>query len=184
MGDILKCNFTIKEIKNPLLKSFLNDPSHAQLFEMYKYNPNHSNYKRLDVAFKEFHFKVIAISYLATSIYYEAKHFDRKIRMHNEQHKLILDESAKEGGENLKDIVGKLSTFSTTPRSLEESFHSIELQEVVSQLSDRQKDILFDLFVLGYNEKEIAKKLDVSQQAVSKSKQSAIKKMRNLLVSE
>ncbi|SHH41981.1 sigma-70 family RNA polymerase sigma factor [Tepidibacter thalassicus] len=53
------------------------------------------------------------------------------------------------------------------------------LNEFLDKLSNRQRYILQKIYIYGYTESEIAKKLQISRQAVNKTKKKALKKLQN-----
>lgn len=56
-----------------------------------------------------------------------------------------------------------------------------DVYKALSRLTERQKTILYQYYFEGFNDTEIAKHLKVSQQSVSKSRASALKKMRGMI---
>ncbi len=52
------------------------------------------------------------------------------------------------------------------------------IRKAIMNLSERQKEILSFSFIQNMKDKEIAKKLKVSQQSVSKTKKAALNKLR------
>jgi RNA polymerase sigma factor (sigma-70 family) len=54
----------------------------------------------------------------------------------------------------------------------------LRLREAVAKLEKQQREVIIDLFVLGMRQREVAKKLGISQQAVSKVKKKALAKLK------
>jgi RNA polymerase sigma factor (sigma-70 family) len=54
----------------------------------------------------------------------------------------------------------------------------LRLREAVEKLEKQQREVIIDLFVLGMRQREVAKKLGISQQAVSKVKMKALAKLK------
>jgi RNA polymerase sigma factor (sigma-70 family) len=54
----------------------------------------------------------------------------------------------------------------------------LRLREAVDKLEKQQREVIIDLFVLGMRQREVAKKLGISQQAVSKVKMKALAKLK------
>jgi len=57
---------------------------------------------------------------------------------------------------------------------------SIDLKIALSKLSKRYREVIYLYFYYQYTEAEIAKKLNISKQAVSKIKMKALKQLREL----
>jgi len=55
------------------------------------------------------------------------------------------------------------------------------LYKAIKSLNKRQQQILYLAYVINISDTEISKKLNVSQQAISKSKNNALAKVRRLI---
>lgn len=68
--------------------------------------------------------------------------------------------------------------FILTPEQFCESIEDIALFNAFSALSDRQKEVITLVYAVGLLDSEIAHVFGVSQQAITKSRISALRKMR------
>jgi len=64
---------------------------------------------------------------------------------------------------------------------LEQHIQHPMLFKAIQSLNQRQQQILYLAYVLNISDTEISKKLNVTQQAVSKSKNNALAKVRRLI---
>lgn len=64
---------------------------------------------------------------------------------------------------------------------LEETFEDIKLYQAVINLTSKQRKILYLLYIRELSEKEIARHMSVTQQAVSKVHRKAINKLKEVM---
>lgn len=57
--------------------------------------------------------------------------------------------------------------------------NNLMIEELFKMLTENQKDIIVSKFFLGYSDQEIAKEFNISRQAVNKTKNKALEKMKN-----
>ena len=69
-------------------------------------------------------------------------------------------------------------TSSTDAAHLESFFEDEKLYSIVSNLTQRQKDIIHALFIENQTESEVAERLGVTKQAVNKVKNQTLKKIK------
>jgi RNA polymerase sigma factor (sigma-70 family) len=163
---------------NRVIDEFLKFPDNKILFDEFQSTKDEKVKALIDERFKLFYQRYRIISYLIKVLHYESKHFDKKIRLHNDRNQLVLSSNP-----NLLEIEKQNEND-----SLEVSSHSIvdhitdeKLLASVRRLTDRQQQVLSLAFIQQMSDTEIALHLGVTQQAVSKAKKISINKIREEL---
>ena len=158
---------------NKLIHSFLQDPEHQKLYSEYLQNPDETNKELIESKFRLHVMKIKILSYFSKVISYEAQRFDRKIRTtstlpllgdDNEEYPYMIDEPQE--------------TF--TDPFLENHFENERLYNIVSNLNDDNKKLLYLLYVKDLDEAQTAERLGITQQGVNKRKNNLLKKIRKL----
>jgi RNA polymerase sigma factor (sigma-70 family) len=172
---------------NKIMKNFLSIEENQKLFESYKREPTEEKKKLLNKKYKKFAKTIRAISYLNKTIHFESKKMDQRIRIHNQRFQLILDKpTTKEDNTNLVDLVVDESIEKQfdeiTSEQLEDYINNPNVANSIKKLTEKQKNILYLLYVKNLKANEIAKITKVSQQSVSKTKNKAIEKIRSGLI--
>ncbi|HEY4552273.1 MAG TPA: sigma-70 family RNA polymerase sigma factor [Bacillaceae bacterium] len=169
-------------ITNPLLLNFLNKGDNRKLYDDYCRQPSPETKELLNKRFADFYYEVRMISYLSKIIHFEAKKFDAKIRKHYKRYKLVLDNSVNPADEHLVFSQYLADDHSNHESSascrLEDHIQDPTLNKAVRKLTERQKEVLYWSIVEEMKDIEIAAKLNVSQQAVSKTRNNALLKLR------
>ncbi|MFD1738722.1 sigma-70 family RNA polymerase sigma factor [Bacillus salitolerans] len=164
---------------NRIFSSFLDDIHNQFLLILSLFS--YKNYPFvLDDVFRKHFFEYRFISYLTTYFYYESVQFDKKVRKRNEKECAILD-SPIDDGITLKDSIATKGEVTSKKETFKETVTNDLLVESFKALSALQQDILNFYYVEGYKEREISEMLNISQQAVSKSKRKAIDKLKKLM---
>lgn len=98
---------------------------------------------------------------------------------------MILDQNIDERGGKFLDLVADEQCyydveFNTPVESseLEMIFEDKQLYDIVSTLTEKQKKILYLLFVKNWTEEELAIELGVSKQAINKVKNYTLRKIK------
>ena len=171
--------------RHPVVRAFLQKKSHRQLLEKAVNEPSEENRAKLDQVFKEFYTEVRLIKYVSVVLHNTARTFDKKYRLLNKRFSLSLDEPLKnEEKGTLVDFV-----VSDEPQDplfskhtvLEDYVDNPKLYAALQHLTDREKEVLKMVFVFDLKVTEIAKIMNVSHQAVSKTKLKALHKLRKYL---
>lgn len=167
------------DIKNPLLLNFLEIEENMNLYCDYCNTQSAESKELLNKRFVQFYYEVRMISYLSKIIHYEAKKFDANIRKHNQRYMLILDNSVKEYEQVHTQIDELFSTKESSPiYHLEDFIQNPKLASAIKKLTRREKEVLYWSFIEEMKDIEIAAKFQVSQQAISKTKNKALLKLR------
>lgn len=175
--------------KNPLLTAFLEEQEHLELYEQYIKTPSNWLKKLIDQRFIKFYVRIRAISYFSKLIYFTARQYDKERRKYENRFALILDhhhDGMKADGSNtLKELIVDESASSVLNNyfniELEQYFQHPLLFKAIKSLNKRQQQIIYLAYVINFSDTEISKSLNVSQQAISKSKNNALAKVRRMI---
>ncbi|QST00689.1 sigma-70 family RNA polymerase sigma factor [Pontibacillus sp. ALD_SL1] len=172
---------------NRAVEAFLRKPEHQELLKEYVDSPNQTRKDHLDKAFKVYYFGLRFTSYLNKSLYFQSVNYDKRMRRFAEHNTLTLDQSVgDEDGITFKDQLvseGEI-LYMEAPTSLKDCIEDDLLLEAYFSLTDKQREVLDMAYLYELKDTEIAKRMDTSQQAVSKSRKKALKKLRSLLSNE
>lgn len=163
---------------------FLEDEKNNVIYSRYLNEPNQKNATELNETYKKFERQMIVRGYLKKTIEYEARRFDKKIRS-AEKEKTSLDKVVYGTEIAISELLidGKSTTAYETiyHEDLSQIFEDVRLAEGVANLTEKQREVLYMIYILELSEKEIAKRMNVTQQAISKVRKAAIKKMRETI---
>lgn len=165
-------------IKNPLLVNFLNQDNNAFLFEKYKESNSPELEYILNQNFYQFYYKIRVLSYFSKIIDFEAKRYDKKLRDHNKKFSLLLD---KPSDDNNREGSNKWKQDNSTSGPLPLTIEDIFSIDIMNELTHKQKKILTMVYMRDLKDTEIAKLLGVSQQSITKTKKTALDKLRRLI---
>lgn len=180
------------QFKNPLLKAFLADAEHLELYKQYCRTPNDCIKKMINDRFVRFYIRIRAVAYFSKIIHYTARHFDIERRKYDQRYVLNLDSTGNEskngnneGSITLKELIvdesATKSFYEQIEDDLEQHIQNPNLYKAIVSLNERQKQILYLSFIINYSDTEISKKLNVTQQAITKSKNNALAKVRRMI---
>lgn len=171
---------------NTLLKNFLHEnEDREELLDNLKLNKDKQDFENLLDEFNSYLFKMYAVSYIKNTVQKKAidikKNIFKQIKKNNEE--LILssdpDDSSKYNIDNLQD---ESDDFVETIINKGCDFKGIisdkELLASIESLTDKQKEVLFLLFIKNLDEKSIAHERHVSIQSVNKVKLKALNHLR------
>lgn len=168
-------------VESRIFKEFLKESYHEKLFSQYKREPTPQNQKKLEEAFQKFSRKIIAISYLRKVIHYESRNFDKKIRNEKKKELLILNQPI----ENDLFLIDLFEDEGLNQKmeceisnDIKDHLMNHDLLKAIKSLTPKQKEVLYLYFVKELKDVEIAKKMKVSQQAVSKLRNKALQKLK------
>ncbi|WP_107936510.1 sigma-70 family RNA polymerase sigma factor (plasmid) [Ureibacillus chungkukjangi] len=162
---------------------FLKNEKNNFLYLKYLYEPNVRNAVELNEAYKKYERQLIVRSYLKKAINFEAKKFDQKIR-NNEKQNTPIDQTEEDGKKLIDMLIDAESERiydELWNTKLEETFEDIKLYQAVINLTSKQRKILYLLYIRELSEKEIARHMSVTQQAVSKVHRKAINKLKEVM---
>lgn len=149
-----------------VIKSFLEIPENKMVFnQVIELNENSKAIEELNRRFKEFFLEIKLRKYISTIIHNTVVELD--MRTKKKEQMLVLYDEKIQYKESYVDI-----------ESLVSIFEDERIKAVLKSLTEREKTIITLLYVKDQKEVEIAKHLNISQQAVSKTKHRAIRKIR------
>ncbi|WP_025683860.1 sigma-70 family RNA polymerase sigma factor [Paenibacillus maysiensis] len=165
--------------RKKIINEFLNDPEHYALFKESIMSPSDANNKELDEKFKQFFLELRFTTYISSLIHYASIDFDKKQRRIRKRNVLLPEEDSH----NLFKDVCTQYEFLKDKRTvkIEDVVTSSKLHKAISLLTEKEKSILSASYVMNCSDTEIAKNNNVSQQAVSKTRTRALKKLRDFL---
>lgn len=171
-------------INNELVISFLKIPTNKEKYMDTIINPTTENMKELDMLFKHFYFKIRFISHISSTLKFNSINFDKKLRLIQSRFSLTLDAkiNANEGQETFLDLVadeqaeGHFSEVKLKD-NLDDYVISPILYDALNSLTKKQKEIISLAYAEGLSDTEIGRRLNKSQQAVSKTHKKALENM-------
>ncbi|MBD8501118.1 sigma-70 family RNA polymerase sigma factor [Paenibacillus arenosi] len=141
--------------------------------------------QRLEENFRKHFFRIRFVKYLVSTIKFCAIDQFRANQRNDTRHPLIFDQPTRE--EQSTATLGELlsaqvepttNSLISDPEQFIENISNEALECAYSQLTPHQKVVITLGYGMSYRDNEIAKLLGVSPQAVGKSRNSALKKMR------
>ena len=170
-----------KIIESHVFSRFLEEEGNIVIYFKYLREPSKKNAIELNETYKKFERQMIVRGYLKKTIEYEARRFDKKIR--NAEKETVSLDKVVDGteitiSELLIDEESSLAYEVIFNRDLNEFFEDVSLIKCIASLTEKQKKVVYMLYVMELSEKEVAKQMNVTQQAISKVHRAAIKKIR------
>lgn len=167
-----------------MVERFFSYPQNEHLLRSYLDNPSPEGWKKLEEAFVNFCFEVRFTKYLSSTIKFAYMDFERK-RRRAERNMAILDMPAHEDHD---ETIGERYVsrnddeiwliLRPDPQKMLDSLSNETICKAFSGLTQNQKIILTFSYAMGYLDKEIAEKMSVTPQAVSKARNAALSNLR------
>jgi RNA polymerase sigma factor (sigma-70 family) len=178
-----------EELENPVIKNFLKQEENYNLLVQAISCPNNENKERLNVEFQEYYAVIRLTHYISMMIHHYARDYYLRLKKNSNFHQLILDKPSKEGDSSaatLVELLGKdngevMDILLGNSKSLLEVITDQKLFKLFKELSERQQLILNLFFIYQMNLTEISKVLGISQQAVSKTFNKTLEKLKSLM---
>lgn len=114
------------------------------------------------------------VGYITSLLHFNSINYDKKKRKDNERFRLILDDAEEEMVQSEVSI----NIDYTEYLKLEDQISDDELYYDFMKLTNREREILEYFVYHELNDTEISRILHVSQQSVSKTKKTALEKLR------
>ena len=157
-----------------LKRQFLRMPPHQALYEHYQETQDPDLQEELNQAYSDFVNYTVLLSLIQTNLKYRSLHV--RERLYQNTQELVSEESLEYA----------LNQQQADPNPLfvdhwESVLTDDQLLEAVSSLTERQQQVLWLLFIEGLPATEARKHLAISDQAVSKTKQRALEKVKQQL---
>ncbi|WP_431811956.1 sigma-70 family RNA polymerase sigma factor [Lysinibacillus sp. FW12] len=153
-----------------ILNNFLTIEQNKKLYEEYKINLDKRVLDILENEFKKFYSKIIIVSYFSKALHFAAQKYDQGIKKYRR-----FEDELFERNENVFYID---EYKEHEPDNIANYVEDQDISESITNLKDRQKQILYLHFIREMTEAEIARVLNISQQAVNKAKNKAIDEIR------
>ena len=161
--------------KQRIIDEFLSYPDNQKLYDDYLDSQSDDLKEKLDKEFKKFYQNIRILSYVIKMLHYESKRLDKKERDYRRKNDLTFDLYSENFQIPYADLINETDDIS-------EVITSEKLFLCIQNLSQRQKDILSLVYIKQFTDKEIAKELQISQQAVSKSRKKILEIIRKELL--
>lgn len=182
------CHFFkfIKENKqflnNPIIKDFLSKRNNYQLFKRSICNPTFQNKELLDKTFRSFYFQLRFTAYVSSTLYFHGINLDKKIRETNYRFQVTLDQAVNDNSElSYKDLIEYHEDFEIESDNILDYIINPILYEALQNITFNQRKILYLVYIKGFTDSEVSILLKKSQQAVSKSRNKALKKIKSFM---
>ncbi|MGD9676782.1 MAG: sigma factor-like helix-turn-helix DNA-binding protein [Vulcanibacillus sp.] len=172
-------------MKNNIVSQFLDEEYNRGIFAIALFGEKEL-VDLLNERFRKFYFEYRFIAYICKLLYFEAINFDRGKRKLIESEPLIVDKRIKEDSElTFSDTIFKEELeFEFKSNTLDDCIIDEQLYMTYKNLKENQRQILYLKYYTLLKDTEIAKKLNVTRQAVSKSRNKALITLRNSLREE
>jgi len=161
--------------KQRIIDEFLSYPDNQKLYDDYLDSQSDDLKEKLDKEFKKFYQNIRILSYVIKMLHYESKRLDKKERDYRRKNDLTFDLYSENFQIPYADLINETDDIS-------EVITSEKLFLCIQNLSQRQKDILSLVYIKQFTDKEIARELQISQQAVSKSRKKILEIIRKELL--
>jgi len=171
VGGVIK----VSSDKQKIIDEFLSYANHQKLYDEYLNTQSEELKAQLDKEFKKFYQNIRILSYVIKMLHYESKRLDKKEREYRRKNELSLDPYTENYQIPYVELVNETNDIS-------EVITSEKLFLCIQNLSQRQKDILSLVYIKQLTDKEIARELQISQQAVSKSRKKILEIIRKELL--
>ncbi|MEC0330091.1 MULTISPECIES: sigma-70 family RNA polymerase sigma factor [Paenibacillus] len=174
--------------ENRVIQSFFRDESNIIL--LLKSQAGQADHQMaLETGFRKHYFQIRFTRYLSSTIKYAALERLRFYRKIDRRNPLIFDVPLSDGrgGRSLGEaLTGSVDLFPSdpavaSPEQFQETFTNPCLFNAFSKLSAKQQIIVTMSYALCYKDHEIAAQLNISPQAVNKTRNLALKKLRQML---
>lgn len=156
-----------------LIQHFLDSSDHQYFWE-------HGYTDKLDEAFRTFFLDVKKRVFMQKTIYWTAIHYDKRERKRRDRFPLAVD-TEEEASQAQLPAVAFTEQAKSFSRELAGHIEDPELYDIIQQRPQKEQAVLYALYVEGSTMAEAARAMNISQQAVSKIKQKALRILKTHL---
>ncbi|UUZ83509.1 hypothetical protein LJK88_06520 [Paenibacillus sp. P26] len=174
--------------KNPAIRGFFADPEHMDLLAKTLLCQSAENRDKLELAFRRYFFQIRFTKYLCSLIKFCDIDYHRKRIKEEHRHPLVFDSPVDDSGEStLGELLCSISKAiedelpAKDPVSFQQSIVDESLYFAFGRLTDKQKLVITLAYSTCALDTEIATLLRISQQAITKTRISALRKMRTYI---
>ena len=177
MATFFDNNPTLAE--QQIFQGFLEHDEYRHIFIQAICFPGNQTFRKLDEAFKNHYTNVQFTQYLSKTLYWTSVQYDQYQREHKDNQPLIMD--------NLHNIGISCYLHKDTSDTITETkdlgtwSEDLTLTKALRQLTPKQQTVIIERYGYERTNNEIARLLNVSPQAVSRTHLHAIKRLRTLL---
>jgi DNA-directed RNA polymerase specialized sigma24 family protein len=170
---------------NSVIQGFFTDPEHVRLLAQHLLCPSPENSNQLEAAFRRYFFRIRFTKYLCSLIRFCNIDYHRKRTREEQRSRLVFDSAIDDSGEatlgellysDSKAIEDEMPVWD--PASFQQSFADEALFFAFNRLTAKQKLVITLAYSSCALDTEIAALLRISQQAITKTRLSAIRKLR------
>ncbi|SFQ03872.1 sigma-70 family RNA polymerase sigma factor [Salibacterium halotolerans] len=174
--------------EHSVMQQFLQDEHCREQLIQAVCAPTPENQAALDKAFASFYAEVRFTSYMLKTLYWRAVRYDQKQKRRTRRQPLIMDRPlSTEQSVTIKDSFAAPGTPDSEEKMQEEALDLRQyagdslLYNALNQLTSRQHSALYQKYIEEKTDKTIAAQWNISAQAVHKTRQAALSKLRSFL---
>lgn len=158
-------------IENKVIQSFLQVPENKELYKQVIELNDENSLKELNKMFKDFFLEIRLLKYISTIIHNSVIEMDIRYR---KKEQILVPYNEQLHDKETFEIVND-------SRELNEFLEDGKMIGCLNVLTEKEKNILSLIYMKELKEGEIAMSLNISQQAVSKTKRRALQKIREMV---
>ncbi|MBE9916355.1 sigma-70 family RNA polymerase sigma factor [Paenibacillus donghaensis] len=176
-----------KILRNPVVRGFFENQGNMELLARQLTSPTPEASQMFEAAFRRYFFRIRFTKYLSSLIKFCDIDYHRKRTLQEQRHPLVLDRPVDDGESTLGEFMYSISTvleedtFLSDPAKFQYSFDNEALFHAFNRLTDKQKLIITLAYSTCAMDKEIADLLHISQQAITKTRLTALRKMKKYI---
>ncbi|AXF56200.1 sigma-70 family RNA polymerase sigma factor [Salicibibacter kimchii] len=160
-----------------IFQSFLEDDENLRIFIQAICVPGTHAFRKLDEAFKNHYANVQFTQYLSKTLYWTSVQYDQHHREHRNHQRLTMDNLYDHPSNDMPNLITETNDLGTWS-------DDVALTNALRQLTDKQQTVITERYGYERTNNEIARLLNVSPQAVSRTHLHALKRLRSLLKKE
>ncbi|MGY4688312.1 sigma-70 family RNA polymerase sigma factor [Salibacterium sp. K-3] len=167
--------------KHSVMQQFLSDTRRRELLIEAICTPTTENQAFLNEAFTSFYTEIRFVSYILKTLHWRSVRYDQQRQQRSVRQPLILDQPVSQGSlETIKETIVSADVLPALDEAsgLQEAVGHPLLHKGLNQLTTRQQAVLQKKYKEEKTDKAIAAEWNISQQAVSKTRQAALEKLR------
>lgn len=173
-----------------ITKKFFSDNMNIQLLFRYFITNSSDDWEQLLSNFRDFYFEIRFTKFLSSTIRFGYIDYQRKRKRLQSNSVIILDKEIFEEGDLKYDSTHSYNQYADmavdyhclTFKSLRDHLSNKKLYFAFCELTNHQQEILNYTYVYNYLDKEIAQRLCISPQAVSKARRNALARLKENVV--
>lgn len=159
-----------------ILKSFLTIEENKKYLELYQKRKEEKYKTILAERFAKYYAKIIVVSYYSKSMYFFAQKYDMEIKKESKiTNELILKHFQME-----KDNDSSFIEISSV--DILDYITNEKVYQAVSKLPEKQRQLLFLIYIKQIKEDIIADYYGVTRQAINKTKNNSLRKIKKQLL--